>query len=324
MDPRFRGDERDWVLGNKIKSFAALIAAVSVSACVSFPDAPPAQFAPRIEADGLHSIDGAVLGLQRWEAPEPRAIIIALHGMNDYSHMFSGPADYWVQHGVTTYALDQRGFGRSPAFGHWAGEETMVADLRAAIEAARDKHPGLPVFVAGHSMGAGVIIAAEAESPLGADGLILAAPGVWGGRALPIPYRISANVAAVFAPGKTLSGERVQRRATDNTEILREMWADPLVIKETRVDAILGVTRVMGAAYNNADEVRSDILFLMGEKDEIIPLKAMENTAMRLSGDITFRRYPDGWHMLFRDLQAPVVWRDVADWVSARSVSSGE
>jgi len=199
-----------------------------------------------------------------------------------------------------------------------------LADLRAAIAAVREKHPGLPVFVAGHSMGAGVIIAAEAESPLGADGLILAAPGVWGGRALPIPYRISANVAAVFAPGKTLSGERVQRRATDNIEILREMWADPLVIKETRVDAILGVTRVMGAAYNNADEVRSDILFLMGEKDEIIPLKAMEKTAMRLSGDIPFRRYPDGWHMLFRDLQAPAVWRDVADWVSARSVSSGE
>ncbi|GJL92378.1 alpha/beta fold hydrolase [Hyphococcus sp.] len=308
------------MLSNNLKNFAAaLIAALALSACVSFPDAPQARFAPTIEADGLHSIDGAVLAIQRWEAEAPRAVIIALHGMNDYSHMFSGPAEYWAEQGVTTYAIDQRGFGRSPEFGHWVGEESMIADLRAAIAAARVKHPGLPVFVAGHSMGAGVILAGEAEAPLGADGLILAAPGVWGGRALPIPYRVTANIAATFAPGKTLSGERVQRRATDNIEILREMYADPLVIKETRLDAILGVTRVMGSAYNKAQEVRGDILFLMGEKDEIIPLKAMEKTAMRLSGDITFRRYSEGWHMLFRDLQAPAVWRDVADWVLQRS-----
>lgn len=303
---------------------AACVAALSLSACVSFPDAPPAQFTPRMEADGVRSIDGAVLAMQSWEAETPRAVIIALHGMNDYAHMYSGPADYWAAQGITTYALDQRGFGRSPEFGRWVGEDTMIADLRAAITAARDKHPGLPVMVVGHSMGAGVILAGEAEAPLGADGLILAAPGVWGGRALPIPYRISANVAATFAPGKTLSGERVQRRATDNIEVLREMYADPLVIKETRIDAILGVTRVMGSAYNNADDVRGRILFLMGEKDEIIPLKAMEKTAMRLSGDVTVRRYPDGWHMLFRDLQAAVVWRDVADWILADALSAGE
>lgn len=298
-------------------------AALALSACVSFPDAPPAQFAPRFEADGFHSIDGAVLGLQSWHADNPRAVIVALHGMNDYSHMFEGPARYWAGEGMTTYAIDQRGFGRSPHFGYWIGEETLVADLRAAITAARTKHPGVPVFALGHSMGAGVILAAEAEAPLGADGLILAAPGVWGGKALPVPYRLASNIAAAIAPGKTLTGERAGRQATDNIEILREMYADPLVIKETRIDAILGVTRVMGSAYGGAKKVSGDILFLIGEKDEIIPLKAMEKTAMRLSGEVTFRRYPEGWHLLFRDLQAQKVWRDVAGWIAKEAAEAG-
>ena len=306
-----------------MRHYAAIVlGAFLLASCVSFPDAPPAQFEPRLETDGLHSIDGALLAVQSWQAENPQAIIVALHGMNDYSHMFAGAGEYWSARGVTTYAIDQRGFGRSPNFGYWVGEDTMIADLRAAIAAARAKHPGIPVFALGHSMGAGVILAAEAQSTVGADGLILAAPGVWGGRALPIHYRLSANLAAVFAPGKTLTGERVQRRATDNIEILREMYADPLVIKDTRIDAILGVTRIMGSAYNNAEDVNAAVLFLMGEKDEIIPLKAMEKTAMRLSGDITFRRYPDGWHMLLRDLQAAAVWRDVADWISKRSEAS--
>lgn len=303
----------------RLRVLSFILAALALSACVSFPDAPPAAVSPRFEADGFHSIDGAVLGLKSWQAENPRAVIVALHGMNDYSHMFAGPAEYWAGEGFTTYAVDQRGFGRSPNFGYWIGEETMIADLRAAIAAARRAHPGVPVFALGHSMGAGVILAAEAESPLGADGIILAAPGVWGGKALPVPYRLASNIAATFAPGKTLTGERADRQATDNIEVLREMYADPLVIKETRVDAILGVTRVMGSAYGGAKHVSGDILFLMGEKDEIIPLKAMEKTAMRLSGDVTFRRYPDGWHMLFRDLQAEKVWRDVADWIAKQS-----
>lgn len=297
------------------RALAGAFAALALSACVSFPDAPQASFAPSFEEDGLHSIDGAVLGVETWRAENPHAVIVALHGMNDYGHMFDGPGPYWAARGVTTYAIDQRGFGRSPNFGYWVGEETMIADLRAAVAAAREAHPGLPVYVLGHSMGAGVILAAEAEAPLGADGLVLAAPGVWGGGALPIPYRIAANIAAMATPGKTLTGERAQRQATDNIEALREMGADPLVIKETRIDAVLGVTRVMGSAYDGAKHVEGDILFLMGEKDEIIPLKAMEKTAMRLSGDVTFRRYPLGWHMLFRDLQAENVWRDVADWI---------
>ena len=310
-------------MSRRVRAALLLVAAVALSACVSFPDAPPAQFAPRLEADGFHSIDGAVLGLQSWQADNPRAVIVALHGMNDYSQMFAGPAAYWADEGFTTYAIDQRGFGRSPNFGYWIGEETMIADLRAAISAARTKHPGLPVFALGHSMGAGVILAAQAQSPLGADGIVLAAPGVWGGKALPVPYRLASNIAAAFAPGKTLTGERADRQATDNIDILREMYADPLVIKETRVDAVLGVTRVMGSAYGGAKHVSGDILFLMGEKDEIIPLKAMEKTAMRLSGDVTFRRYPEGWHMLFRDLQAQHVWRDVAGWIATRTEGAG-
>jgi alpha-beta hydrolase superfamily lysophospholipase len=297
----------------------ALIVALFLSACVSFPDAPPASVTPAFEKDVFVSIDGARLGLQRWETESPGAVIIALHGMNDYSHAFAGPAAWWAENaGITTYAIDQRGFGRSPEFGRWSGEETMIADLRGAVAAARRVHPDLPVYVLGHSMGAGVVMAAEAEAPLGADGLILAAPGIWGGSALPIPYRLAANVAAAFAPGKTLTGERADRQATDNIPILREMAADPLMIKETRLDAIVGVTRVMGSAYGGADEIDATVLFLMGEKDEIIPLKAMEKTAMRFSGDVTFRRYPEGWHLLFRDLQAEKVWRDVADWIARR------
>ena len=298
--------------------FAAL--AILAQACVSFPDAPPAAAPPLLAANVLQSQDGALLGLQSWHAEKPRAVILAVHGMNDYSNSFALPGPWWAQEAdFTTYAYDQRGFGRSPFFGYWPGAKTMVADLRAALAAIRTAHPDIPVYVLGHSMGAAVVMSAQADAPLDADGLILAAPGLWGGRAMPFPYRLTLNVAASIAPGKTATGERAQRQATDNIPVLREMFADPLVIKETRLDAALGVVRLMGEAYNNAENVEGDILYLVGARDEIIPVKAMEKTAARLNGGVDIRRYEDGWHLLFRDLQREAVWRDVAEWIDGRA-----
>lgn len=298
-----------------IGCFAAL-----ASGCVSFPNAPEQITKPALGGNVVQSTDGALLGVQHWPAEEPRAVLLALHGMNDYSNAFALPALWWAENAhIETYALDQRGFGKSPSFGKWVGSETLKEDLRAVVHAIKENHPDIPLYVLGHSMGAAVVMAAEADATLGADGLILAAPGVWGGDALPITHRMAVNIAAIFAPAKTLTGERAARQATDNIDILRVMARDPLVIKQTRIDAVLGVVRIMGEAYGAAEDVCADTLFLMGEKDEIIPLKVMKETAVSICGRTDFIQYEAGWHLLFRDLQAETVWRDIAAWVDQRT-----
>jgi alpha-beta hydrolase superfamily lysophospholipase len=41
--------------------------------------------------------------------------------MNDYAEAFTLAAPIWAEEGITTYAIDQRGFGRSPAGASGAG-----------------------------------------------------------------------------------------------------------------------------------------------------------------------------------------------------------
>jgi acylglycerol lipase len=55
-------------------------------------------------------------------------------------------------------------------------------------------------------------------------------------------------------------------------------------------------------------------LLLLGGKDEIVPNARVQRVFDRLSGPRQVIEYPDGWHLLFRDLQAETVWRDVAEW----------
>jgi len=294
----------------------AALLAVSISACVSFPDAPPPTVSPHLEKDYVVSVDGARLGLTRWPAEKAKAAIVAVHGMNDYAAAYSYAGPYWSERGVSVYAYDQRGFGRSTDFGRWPGDDVLRQDLRAVIAAVRVENPGLPLYVVGHSMGSAVIMTAMRDAPLDADGIILGAPGVWGGASMSIFYRVALNVAATFTPGKTLTGERAGRQASDNIDFLRRMYEDPLVIKATRLDAVLGVERLMGEAYDAADEISGDMLLLYGLKDEIIPTDILMKTADRLPETLDEIAFADSWHMIFADLEREKPLQAVIDWIA--------
>ena len=89
---------------------------------------------PMLADDFFVARDGARLPLRRWEAQgNPRAVIVALHGMSDYSNAFDMPGRYWAKLGITTLAYDQRGFGRATNPGIWAGADVMRADLDDAV-----------------------------------------------------------------------------------------------------------------------------------------------------------------------------------------------
>src|ERR1051326_3564971 len=114
--------------------------------------------APAIEAEAFVTRDGLRLPLRHWDAEHPRAVIVALHGMSDYSEAFDPPGPWWAAHGIETYAYDQRGFGRTPNVGVWAGADVMRQDLDDFVDAARAKYPGVPVYALGESMGGSVVL----------------------------------------------------------------------------------------------------------------------------------------------------------------------
>ncbi len=52
-----------------------------------------APVGPRLDDAGLATADGLVLPVRRWlPAGAPRAVIVAVHGFNDYSNAFQAPA----------------------------------------------------------------------------------------------------------------------------------------------------------------------------------------------------------------------------------------
>jgi acylglycerol lipase len=297
-----------------------LFAALLLGACAPTWQKPlkpePAFTGPRLEADRFVSFDGARLGLTRWDAPRPWAIVVAVHGMNDYANAWHRIAPYWAEHGITTLAYDQRGFGRSPQRGVWGTDRLMTEDLRVITRLARRECRTCVIAVAGESMGAAVALEAfGSDRPPDADRLMLFSPAVWGWKSQPLINRWALMVAARLTPAKVYTPPRWLTNhisASDNIEELRAMGRDPLMVWGARSDTLLGLVNTMQKGADAAPRVHVPTLWMVGAHDQIVPLAAQKKALAKSNPEIRTAFYPDGWHLLTRDLEAPRVWADAA------------
>lgn len=238
--------------------------------------------------------------------------------MSDYSQAFDLPGPWWAAHGISVYAFDQRGFGGAPNRGLWAGAPAMRNDLADMVSAVRSKFRGIPVYALGESMGGAVLLTALASSnPPRVNGVILVAPAVWSRGDMPLSYRVVLWIGAHALPAMHVSGEGLHIWATDNINVLRHLAHDPLYQHSARVDQVYGLVKLMDEARRAPQRIRSHppVLFLYGGNDQVIPAEPTEAVAKSLDGSTTIIRYPNGYHMLLRDLQAESRWNDVLHWI---------
>ncbi len=279
---------------------------------------------PRLTETVFISFDGAELPLKTWLPPiRPKAVFIALHGYNDYSNFIRDAAPYFNDRGVALYAYDQRGFGGAPHRGKWPGYEALCRDLRTIIALVLKRHPDVPLYLLGDSMGGAVIMVAERqEDPLPVDGMVLVAPAVWSRGTMPFYQRWLLGLTVRIMPWLQVTGKQLDITPSDNQEMLRVLGRDPLVIKESRIDALYGLTNLMDAAYHAAPRFNTKALFLYGAKDEIIPPQPMadvfrQRMKAQRANQQRFLLYSNGYHMLLRDLQAEIVLQDILFWLDS-------
>jgi alpha-beta hydrolase superfamily lysophospholipase len=279
---------------------------------------------PAFTEKAFHTADGVDLPLKIW-LPWDRPIegvIVALHGFNDYSRAFDAPGKGLARRGFALYAYDQRGFGRTPARGIWAGTEQMVADLIAAAQLAKEANPGKPLFLLGESMGAAVIMAAYPQlAAIGVDGVILSAPAIWGWQVQPAVNRFMMDLAMAIMPGVAVQPRGVERQASSNINALRQLARDPNFIKATRVDTAYGLVELMTRAFDAGPTLDGDPrwLILYGAREDILPGGAVARFLDSLpdlppeQGRVAY--FKQGHHLLLRDLDARFVYDDIATWM---------
>ena len=295
------------------------------------PDVAIPQWADRDRA--VIAADGYRLPIRFWPAQGPaRAALIAVHGFADYSNAFAGVGPWLAEKGIAVYAYDQRGFGATANPGVWPGAATMAADLAMVARLTAARHPDLPLYLLGESMGGAVVVATLTRAGLTKNptpptpplvlppiaGAVLSAPAVWGRETMPWYQRASLRLARSLVPGLAVSAPReLGIMPSDNIEMLIALSRDPLISRWFRIDALDGLTDLMSEAMAAAPELSIPFLTLFGAHEQVLARPPVVALVSRLLVDKhRVAVYSDGWHMLMRDRNREQVLTDIAAWIN--------
>jgi acylglycerol lipase len=249
----------------------------------------------------LKSTTGEQLFYRSWSAPRPRALLVLVHGLSEHSERYEHVGRYLAERGVTVYAHDHIGHGRSGGRRGWIESfEHFLDDTEQVHRLAMRENPGLPVFLLGHSMG-GLIAAAYVLERLKPDFLILSGPAI---------------VPLLNPSDRTIDASRLSK----DRDVQKAYMEDPLVLRERVTDELfLRLADGVGLLPGRAAEVSVPTLLIHGGDDALC---SAEGARMWLegasSGDVTVKIYPGGRHEMLNETNKDEVLDDVWAWIRAR------
>lgn len=280
----------------------------------------------------------------------PRAIIQLSHGMAEHSARYARFAAALCEHGYGVYANDHRGHGQTATspddLGHYADEhgwDKVVSDQVELLAEIKSRHPDVPVFMMGHSMGSYIARAAALRVGAELGGLVLSGtnhdhPGLYK------TFRLvaAAERARLGKRGKSkllykLSFESFNKQiehprteadwlSRDPTEVDKYV-ADPLCGYQCSTqlwwDMFGGLVEIFSQARIATLPKQLPIYILAGERDPLNNrLAAIKKLHMALEeahlADVTLRVYQGARHELLNETNRDEVTRDLIGWLDER------
>jgi alpha-beta hydrolase superfamily lysophospholipase len=270
----------------------------------------------------LKTGDGLDLAVRRWQAadvPHQWTFVVA-HGLGEHSGRYSHLAAWFAPLGVTVYAMDHRGHGRSGGRrGHAPDLQTLLRDIDSVVQRARDESGG-PLVLIGHSFGGLLGIAYALRYPEQIDRAVFSAPLLMVKQRVPGWKRALSSVLPRVAPGMAFSNEVDANLLSHDPKNATAYTTDPLV--HDRITAgLYGQTIARGEEFiARAAELKVPFLLMQGRDDQVVdPVGSQRFFARATAPDRAFILYPGLYHEIFNEIDHERVFQDIESWLTRRT-----
>ena len=260
---------------------------------------------------------------REWRVPHgsrPRCVIIAVHGLRPLGESLA-------PQGIAVFAYELRGQGNDPDLarhGDINRPQTWLRDLAAFHTLVRKRHPGIPIFWYGESLGSLIAFhaAAKIDPCVQPGGLILATPIAGLRMHVSSLARVSLRAASHVVPtcrvklGSLAGMDESKIRVTSTTTHGGQMAKTPHHVPAFTLRLLRGVDDLLRANTNAAGRLAMPVLMLASPHDVVSSPQQVEALFREIgSDDKRLRWYPRSYHLLLHDVQHAEVLRDVARWV---------
>ena len=266
----------------------------------------------------FHTVpDGTQIHIKKFKAPsQSRAgSILHIHGFAEHCGRYDHHWQLVSQAGFDLLTFDLRGHGRSTGKRNIIADwNQLVSDVQHIVEIEKS-FLGEKYFVFGHSTGGAIATTCLFKNVIAPKAVILSAPAIRAGRAIPLWGKIASPILGKLAPWLVLPptyGEEVLTTVKAEQE---KAHHDPLMFSKT---SPTNYVRIFGAGRWNLEQVHlwNCPLFLMfGEQDELIDPSAMKEFYAKVQVDEKeMWSDPESRHELLFDVHAGQARQKIIEW----------
>jgi alpha-beta hydrolase superfamily lysophospholipase len=252
---------------------------------------------------------------------KPQAVLLCIHGLGLYNQSFADFGKRMASLGVITYAMDVRGFGSwNQAASHKKVDfAACLADIKTNLNDIRAKHPNLPVFILGESMGGAIALHACALYPELVDGLISAVPAADRFQQKRTTFRVALHLMA--NPDKPIDmAGNIIKQVTRDQKLRQAIADDPMSRVQISPRELVHFEHFMEENHQMAKQIKNrPVLFVQGCRDRLIRPEATIKLYNELATqDRQLVLVPKAEHLIFEENQfSESVLKVVHSWIRA-------
>jgi alpha-beta hydrolase superfamily lysophospholipase len=210
-------------------------------------------------------------------APAPRAALVIVHGLAEHAARYRAIADEWAARGISTFGFDQRGHGATEgARTHIERFEDFIDDAALACERFAARHPTLPLFLWGHSMGGIVALLLAARGRTRLAGVIVSSSSLEVFKSGLNPLNAFFRLGSRIAPSVRVPLGLDAAKLSHDEAVQRAYASDPLIPDTASLRLIVEFAKACELARAAASRIRVPMLIVHGERDAIAPARGSQ------------------------------------------------
>jgi alpha-beta hydrolase superfamily lysophospholipase len=282
------------------------------------------------ETYGWKTFDGVSIFAQEWKAEEggraaaapergkPKAVVALVHGIGEHSGRYAHVAEAYVKAGYAFSAFDHRGHGKSggpilyaPSYEH------LRRDIDSHLAHTRERFPGIPLVLYGHSMGGSLVLSYLFSRKPVVAAAIASSPGLGSGTPQPPLKILFGRIMSRLAPTLVISTGFPMTGLSHDPEVERKSKADPHC--REGISVRLGLEILAAGDWIRAQKSAPvPLLIMQGTVDKFADPEMTISFAKGLSGDVTLKIWEGLYHELHNEIQKEAVIRFMIEWTDGR------
>ncbi|MCD4669397.1 MAG: lysophospholipase [Actinomycetia bacterium] len=296
--------------------------------------------------------DGKIISAYKWlpaDRNNIRGVVQIAHGMAEHASRYEDFAGTLAGSGYGVYANDHRGHGKTAGspdnIGYFApdnGWDLVVGDMHKLHSIITKDHPGLPIYLLGHSMGSllirsyiiryedklsGVVLTGTSgdPGPLKYIGILIAKFEMkMKGKKAKSPMLDNLSFGSfnkAFAPNRT-KFDWLSRDTSNVDKYVNDPFCGDIFSAGFFYDLLVGIKDIN--SFSNIENISKDlpILLLSGEDDPVGNktrgvLQVYDLYKKAGIRDVNYKFYPGARHEILNEVNKEEVYRDIIEWLDS-------